>query len=140
MRCSLAPLLCARTPSHDERASPRLCRPMTNGRTYRKLTLSEGERSSAGRASVCGTEGRGFKSHRSPQLPFQFTSESRLRMCGAVDEARNVVVQVDAILVVQVHHVARAVIVEGDVLLQIGRQAEVRHRELRREKWRREIV
>jgi hypothetical protein len=25
-----------------------------------------GERSSAGRASVCGTEGRGFKSHRSP--------------------------------------------------------------------------
>jgi hypothetical protein len=26
-----------------------------------------GERSSAGRASVCGTEGRGFKSHRSPQ-------------------------------------------------------------------------
>ena len=27
-----------------------------------------GERSSAGRASVCGTEGRGFKSHRSPHL------------------------------------------------------------------------
>src|SRR5208282_6697626 len=54
MRCSLARLLCARTPSHDERAPPRLCRPMTNGRTYRKLTLSEGERSSAGRASVCG--------------------------------------------------------------------------------------
>ena len=26
-----------------------------------------GERSSAGRASVCGTEGRGFKSRRSPQ-------------------------------------------------------------------------
>jgi hypothetical protein len=26
-----------------------------------------GERSSVGRASVCGTEGRGFKSHRSPQ-------------------------------------------------------------------------
>ena len=29
-----------------------------------------GERSSAGRASVCGTEGRGFKSHRSPQLSY----------------------------------------------------------------------
>ena len=40
---------------------------MTNRRTYRKLALSKGERSSAGRASVCGTEGRGFKSHRSPQ-------------------------------------------------------------------------
>jgi hypothetical protein len=29
-----------------------------------------GERSSAGRASVCGTEGRGFKSHRSPHLTY----------------------------------------------------------------------
>src|SRR5579871_4138293 len=29
--------------------------------------MSGGERSSVGRASVCGTEGRGFKSHRSPQ-------------------------------------------------------------------------
>jgi hypothetical protein len=31
------------------------------------VILRGGERSSAGRASVCGTEGRGFKSHRSPQ-------------------------------------------------------------------------
>ena len=53
---------------------------------------------------------------------------------------RDVVVQVDAILVVQIHHVARAVVVERDVLLQVGRQAEVRHRELRGEKRRREIV
>src|SRR6266481_5077156 len=30
--------------------------------------FSGGERSSAGRASVCGTEGRGFKPRRSPQL------------------------------------------------------------------------
>src|SRR5260370_38967335 len=30
-----------------------------------------GERSSAGRASVCGTEGRGFKSRRSPQKLLQ---------------------------------------------------------------------
>jgi hypothetical protein len=29
-----------------------------------------GERSSAGRASVCGTEGRGFKPRRSPQHLF----------------------------------------------------------------------
>jgi len=29
---------------------------MTNRRTYRKLALSKGERSSAGRASVCGSE------------------------------------------------------------------------------------
>jgi hypothetical protein len=33
-----------------------------------------GERSSAGRASVCGTEGRGFKSHRSPQHTSEFES------------------------------------------------------------------
>ena len=32
------------------------------------LYIVSGERSSAGRASVCGTEGRGFKPRRSPQL------------------------------------------------------------------------
>jgi hypothetical protein len=31
------------------------------------MYLVRGERSSAGRASVCGTEGRGFKPRRSPQ-------------------------------------------------------------------------
>ncbi len=35
--------------------------------SYTELHPPCGERSSAGRASVCGTEGRGFKSHRSPQ-------------------------------------------------------------------------
>ena len=35
----------------------------------RAIIFPGGERSSAGRASVCGTEGRGFKSHRSPQNP-----------------------------------------------------------------------
>jgi hypothetical protein len=32
-----------------------------------RINTACGERSSAGRASVCGTEGRGFKSRRSPQ-------------------------------------------------------------------------
>jgi hypothetical protein len=40
-------------------------------------TITCGERSSAGRASVCGTEGRGFKSHRSPQS-FQLVSSASL--------------------------------------------------------------
>jgi len=34
-----------------------------------RINAACGERSSAGRASVCGTEGRGFKSRRSPQIP-----------------------------------------------------------------------
>jgi hypothetical protein len=38
--------------------------------SYTDLHPLCGERSSAGRASVCGTEGRGFKSHRSPQLTY----------------------------------------------------------------------
>src|SRR2546427_10698556 len=37
------------------------------------LQSSGGERSSAGRASVCGTEGRGFKSRRSPQNSFSLS-------------------------------------------------------------------
>jgi hypothetical protein len=48
-----------------------LCRNTSSLRSSpRAIIISKcGERSSAGRASVCGTEGRGFKSHRSPQ-PF----------------------------------------------------------------------
>jgi hypothetical protein len=40
--------------------------------SYAMFIRNSGERSSAGRASVCGTEGRGFKSHRSPQTFFNF--------------------------------------------------------------------
>jgi hypothetical protein len=50
-----------------------------------------GERSSAGRASVCGTEGRGFKPRRSPQ---NFNSNfcilirtGRNTLCGACSYA-----------------------------------------------------
>lgn len=54
-------------------------RRMTKPIPYRKLLSSVrvGERSSAGRASVCGTEGRGFKSRRSPQNFTSCTSLNR---------------------------------------------------------------
>src|ERR1700720_1940873 len=54
--------------------SPRYLRLQTcKRRQHKKRVLNclqsiGGERSSAGRASVCGTEGRGFKPRRSPQL------------------------------------------------------------------------
>jgi hypothetical protein len=56
--------------------SPRYLRLQTcKRRQHKKRVLNclqsiGGERSSAGRASVCGTEGRGFKSRRSPQNSF----------------------------------------------------------------------
>ena len=56
--------------------SPRYLRLQTCKRRQHKKRVLDclqsigGERSSAGRASVCGTEGRGFKSRRSPQTSF----------------------------------------------------------------------
>src|SRR6185437_7180042 len=46
-----------------------------------KLVARGGERSSVGRASVCGTEGRGFKSHRSPQSLLKVPAYSSASKC-----------------------------------------------------------
>src|SRR5271165_1908191 len=53
-----------------------------------------GERSSAGRASVCGTEGRGFKPRRSPHQPktekieFNAIESALVRFCTAIAHVR----------------------------------------------------
>lgn len=52
---------------------------------------------------------------------------SVLRLPGAFDEIGDVVVEADAVFVLQVHHVARSVVIELDIFLQGFGQAEVLH-------------
>src|SRR5579862_803039 len=61
------------TPTTAETGSDEKPPHFTGNRMWPKLWVLRvcGERSSAGRASVCGTEGRGFKPRRSPQTPLK---------------------------------------------------------------------
>src|SRR5262245_16303644 len=58
----------------------------------------------------------------------------------ALNKFGDVIVQRDAILIAQIHHVPGAVVIQLDVLLQFGRQTEVRHGKFGREKRRRHVV
>src|SRR5260370_1157588 len=57
----------------------------------------------------------------------------------SVDEPGDLVVKADAVLVMQVHHVARVVVILFDVFLQGLREPQVLHREFRSEKRRGQI-
>ena len=62
------------------------------------VTLDHGgERSSAGRASVCGTEGRGFKPRRSPQFPFFRQPSPTIAMSMAFQAVRKVALSLDGV-------------------------------------------
>ena len=52
---------------------------------------------------------------------------ARYCLCGVVQECRYVRFQLRQIRFVEIHHVAGVVILQGDVLLEVWRQAQVRH-------------
>src|SRR5262245_47379193 len=72
------------------------------------------------------------------RLPF-FISRLRRGIGRALDKLSNVIVQRDAILIPQIHHVPGVVVIQLYVFLQFGRQPEVRHGEFGCEKRRRHV-